>query len=219
MSFLNPNHPLYVAVDVDGTLTRSNLSFLFGNFLYKNGLISLSQAIRAIVLYALHLLGILSVESLHRAIFSSLFLGVKRGIYEEAADRFFAEPKSFLRKDVVAEVEKLGRNGARLVLLSSSPDFLVQRMARHLNIEEWHGTEYCTGADGCFSNIGQVITGKDKAKLALRDKNEGTAILSFGDSMLDVPLFEVSNSVVVVCPKGKLAKMASKKGWRVMASE
>jgi HAD superfamily phosphoserine phosphatase-like hydrolase len=219
MTRQTPDISPYVAIDVDGTLTRSNLSFLFGNFLYRQKKISLMQALRATLLYLLHRVGILSVERLHRSIFSFLFKGKMKSVYEEAADQFFADAEWAFRHNVIAEILQLRSQGARLVLLSSSPDFLVCRMARRLKITEWYGTQYCCSQEGVFSCIGHIMTGKEKAKIVQHDTAGEVRIITFSDSLLDTPLFEISDSVVIVAPSKKLASSARKRGWRVIAGE
>ncbi len=207
----------YIAVDVDGTLTRSNISFAFGRYMYKEGLISFFDAMRSACSYFLHTIGLLSMQGLHSSIFCSLFSGQRAEEIKKAADRFFEENgKGLFRAAVAEEVLLLQKEGARVVLLSSSPDFLVERVANYIGVEEWSATEYVV-KDKVFSKLGRIITGSEKAKIAadvyLR---EGLSITVFTDSMLDLPLIQIADRVVVVSPERKLLRLSKQKGWRVL---
>ena len=209
---------LFAALDVDGTLTTSNVSFAFGRFLYERGRISWIQALIAAFRYGLHRLGFLSVEALHRGIFASLFLGKERKEVEQEAEHFWdQEWGRLVRPSMLEEVR--GLRGARIALLSSSPDFLIAGAARRLGIGEWYATEYLAGPNGRFQGVGRVVSGKEKAKIVQEVKKKGdNAIMAITDSMLDLPLLEEADIAVVVAPKGKLARLAKERGWRIVES-
>lgn len=208
----------YVAVDVDGTLTHSNVSFAFGRFLYRKGVISLFQAFMPALLYGLHRIGLLSIERLHKSIFKILFYRRASTVIEQAVDEFLASSSSFLiRERIKEELALLRKGGAHLALLSSSPDFLVKRVARILAIDEWHATEYVVDESGAFSSIRKVVTGSVKAQIATEVKKEqGALITAMTDSMCDLPLLEVADQVVAVFPDRKLELCARKRGWRIV---
>ena len=212
---------LYVAVDVDGTLTRSNVSFAFGRFLYQKGVISCFQAFLPALYYGAHLIGLLSVVMLHRFIFWTLFLGRKKEVVEAAVDEFLAtQAHHLIRPSIKEEIVSLQAEGARVALLSSSPDFLVKGLCSILALEEWHATEYVVDTAGCFTSVGRVVTGSVKAEIVRNvKKSQGTKTMAMTDSMLDSPLFEEVDTVVAVCPDRALKRLACKKGWRVVFGE
>ena len=208
----------YVAVDVDGTLTHSNVSFSFGRFLYRKGVVSLFQVFMPVLYYGAHLLGCLSVQRLHNLIFRTLFLGRKKSQIEQAVDEFLdLHGEQLIRPCVKHEIAVLQQKGARLALLSSSPDFLVKKVASMLGIEEWVATEYEVDDKGVFSSIGRVVTGEVKADVVTEVKRRyGLAITAMTDSMLDIPLLEVADEVVAVFPDRSLRRYAKKRGWRIV---
>ena len=210
--------PLFVALDVDGTLTVSNVSVAFGRFLYKRGRISWLQALMASLRYAAHRAGIFSVQTLHRGIFKALFLGKDRKRIEQDAALFWEEQwTALIRTSVIKEISAL--TGQRVALLSSSPDFLVGEAAKRLGIFEWYATEYITGPDGRFQRIGRVMTGEEKACIVQEVKKKGdNVIMAITDSMLDLPLLEEADTVMVVSPEKKLARLAKERGWRIVES-
>jgi len=207
----------YIAVDVDGTLTHSNVSFSFGKYMYEQGLISFFDASRSTCSYFFHTLGLLSMESLHNSIFCSLFSGKRADQIEKAADLFFEQKGNALfRLSVVEEILLLHKDGARVVLLSSSPDFLVEKVARYIGVEEWCATEYVVES-GVFSKVGKIITGSEKAKIAAEVRvKEGAPITVFTDSALDLPLAFIADQVVAVSPDRALLRASKEKGWRVI---
>jgi len=210
----------YVAVDVDGTLTNSNVSFAFGCFLYCKGVVSFFQVFMPALYYGAHSLGCISLECLHRFIFQMLFYGRKKDQIEQAVDEFLTlHGQQLIRDFIKEELTSLQQKGARLALLSSSPDFLVKKVARMLDIEEWVATEYEVDNKGTFSTIGRIVTGMVKAQI-VRDvrKRDGLAIIAMTDSMLDIPLLEEADEVVVVFPDRKLKRHAKKRGWRIVNS-
>lgn len=210
----------YIAVDVDGTLTHSNVSFAFGRFLYRKGIVSFFQVFLPALFYAFHVIGWISVERLHRSIFKVLFFGRSKGQTEEAVDEFLAVHGSeLIRQSIKNEITSLRKKGDRVALLSSSPDFLVSKVAHLLAIEEWVATEYEVDEKGNFSSIGRIVTGKVKAQIAKAVKSkEGLAITAMTDSMLDVPLLEEADEVVAVFPDRKLRQYAKIRGWRIVNS-
>ena len=207
----------YVAVDVDWTLTHSNMSFSFGRYLYKQNVISLFDSFRLALIYAAHAWGFLSMERLHASVFQFLFAGKKSELIERLADQFFEQQEEgFFRGGVKQEISQLLKKGERVALLSSSPDFLVQRVARHIGVEEWYATEYVV-EKGIFTRLGKIVTGSEKAKIASHIRSiEGFSIMVFTDSALDLPLAQMADHVVAVCPDRKLLQISREKGWRVV---
>lgn len=207
------NDPVYLALDVDGTLTTQNLSYQFGRFLYQNKLISLPEALLAGVIYGLHTFGLCSVSWLHRSLFALLFKGKSGGVIEEAADRFLAASlPALFREAVVQEVKARQRHGAIVGLFSSSPDFLVRRVAQAVGAQEWFATQYQLDSKGQFSRIGRIVSGKEKADYV---RQMGLQFLvAMSDSFLDVPLLLEADEAIVVCPDRRLARLARLKGWR-----
>lgn len=208
----------YAAIDVDGTLTHSNVSFAFGRFLYRQGEISLLQALMPAVFYAAHALGFLSTERLHQMIFRRLFRGRQKAQIDRAVDVFFdRHGQQLLRDSIKEETALLQQRGVRCALLSSSPDFLVEKIARMVAIQEWTATTYTVDGRGGFSSVGRVVTGEVKAQIVEDIKRrDGLSILALTDSILDLPLLEAADQVVVVCPDRALQKIARQRGWRVI---
>jgi HAD superfamily phosphoserine phosphatase-like hydrolase len=210
----------YVAVDVDGTLTHSNVSFAFGRFLYQKGIASFFQVFLPVLYYGIHSLGWLSVEQLHRSIFRVLFSGRKREQIELAVDEFLTlHGNQLIRPSIRKELSLLQQQRCKIALLSSSPDFLVRKVASMLGIEDWAATAYEVDERGFFTGIGRIVTGEVKAQIVKHVKaQEGATVLAMTDSMLDMPLLEAADEVVAVFPDRKLRRCAKERGWRIVNS-
>lgn len=208
----------YVAVDVDGTLTRSNISFLFGMFLYKKGVLPFFSALWLAFLYFLHKSGVISLQSLHAKVFSFLFQGKRFSFFDKIADEFFALHPAIFRQEVLADVLERQKRGQRVVLLSASPDFLIKKLVNSFSFQEWYATEYFLDEKGVFSTLGRIMTGEEKAFL-VKKACEGSKerIVAMTDSVLDLPLLSIADDVFIVAPCRALLKEARKKNWRVIA--
>lgn len=209
---------VYVAVDLDGTLTKSNVSFAFGRFLYAHGRISLIQTFLPAFLYLFHWLGLLSIERLHQLVFRALFLGKPRADIETDVAQFLdLHWSTLVRPSIQTELSQFVAQGAHVALLSSSPDFLVRQVAKRLGIEDVQATEYIVDEKGHFAAIGQLVNGFMKAQIVQKVKKiEALEIVAITDSILDKPLLEEADVVIAVAPDRKLARLARLRGWRVV---
>ena len=206
-------------VDVDGTLTKKNISVLFGRYLYEQGILSKKTAFLCSFLYALHFCHFISSRFLHQKIASFLFASHPQKEIIEAANRFFSTIKNQLyREDVAAHIRTLCDDNYRIILLSSSPDFLIEKLAQQLYFKEYVGTEYIYTAEGRFSHLGRIISGGEKKAFALQMRNQGyTEMMAFSDSMQDKPLLDIVTMPVAVYPSFFFKVCARYKGWKVVS--
>lgn len=192
---------IYTAVDVDGTLVKSNISYLFGKYLYKKKLLSPFSALWMAGLYFLHRIGLVSVRSLHTNIFASLFRNKSKKFFIDQARECFLGAEFLFRKSVLEDVLKRQERGEKVVLLSASPDFLVSIIAEIVSLPEWHGTEYLVDEKGNFSSLGRIMTGGEKAELVKDACRDSCArVVAMTDSREDMPLLLLADERVLVHP-------------------
>ena len=205
-------------VDVDGTITCKNISFLFGRYLYDTKRMSLFQAFICGCLYGCHRIGLIETAALHHGIFNLVFRGKNRSDFIALAEVFFdLYGRSFFRPDMIKELAALGKKQITVILLSSSPDFLVALVAKALGGLEYQATEYLCTSNDLFSSVGIVMSGSQKARTADEYRKKGIGyIFAYTDSLQDQPLLEVVDEVVAVFPQKALEKMAIKRGWRIV---
>ena len=205
---------MFVVLDVDHTLLKENISFLFGKELFRDKQISFFQGVSAGLVWIFFRLGILSQEKLHSLLFRLIFRGKDKAFLQEHFRRFFALHQDSLVRHVL--LEKIRATfGTHIALFSSSPDFIIEEVGKALGIEETHGSQYLVNRFGHFSSLGMIMTGVNKAAL-VRLRQRPFAV--YTDSADDIPLLEIADLPVAVCPDRQLFSFAQKKGWDIISS-
>ena len=148
--------------------------------------------------------------------------GISRAALEEIArDSFETYLKGDLFEGAVTLVRQRQSEGRRVVLATSSLDFIVAPLAAHLGVRDILATslEFRDGA--C---TGRVLG----APMFRREKSEKViAFLSaegvtpedcsfYSDSIYDLPLLERIGHPVAVNPDFRLRRIALRKGWQVI---
>ena len=100
------------------------------------------------------------------------------------------------------------------MILSNSPDFLVQLAAHYFGVAEFLATEYGVDIDGRFHSVTKIVDGEEKLKAASHFKQSAT--IAYSDSFLDIKLLQWVHTPIAVSPDRKLKKIALQKGWEVI---
>ena len=203
---------MFVILDVDHTLLKENISFLFGKKLFQEKRISFFKGVIAAFICLLFRFGILSQELLHRVLFDLLFKGYDKASFQELFCHFFAENKhTLVRYSLLEQLKSSAEN--KIALFSSSPDFMVEEIGKSLGIGETYGSQYNVNSIGRFSSLGTIMTGENKAaKVLLKPR----PLVVYTDSSDDIPLLEIADFPVAVCPDRRLFHFAQKKGWDIL---
>ena len=119
----------------------------------------------------------------------------------------------------VEELLRAQHTGKIVVLLSAAPEFIVDPIAKFLNLEHVYCTRYYRDENGKLK-IHTLLTGVKKAGIAKKylEKykktiNQATA---FSDSIEDLELLCSVGLPVVVNPDNKLKKIAKEENWRIL---
>lgn len=209
--------------DLDHTLVSTNISFAFGKYLFLKGLMPFSCMLHSCAAYFIHKVFGTSLEKIHNQILSAyLHRLTKESLSFLAAEFVEKELHKLLDQNVVKEMENAAKEGAIVSLCSSSPDFLVKLIAQKLSIEVWFGSCYQFDSGGFLCKIDPVVNGPLKASFIQKvlDK-EGISkeeIVTYSDSILDLPLFELSGQKVAVNPDRRLKKHCELQNWRILKS-
>ena len=208
--------PKQIAVfDLDHTLINVNIGYAFGAHLYRSGHVKLPRALYLIGAYLLCKVGIISVDNIHRHYFHSLIKGLSTSVIDPLVDSFLSKNlNTIINPKVLSKLEEAQQQQHHTVLLSSSPDFLVQKIAKKLDFDEWQATRY--HLDG----ISHIMTGERKREIA-HDLSQKFGIpmkevTAFSDSTLDLPLLQSVGRVVVVNPSIPLRYMSYKNKWDIL---
>ena len=208
--------------DLDHTLANCNVSFAFGKYLFQKGYFSYAKSLPLLAAYALQKAHVLSVHALHAVSFYALFSGAKVQVIEDFASDFIERHLDrLLRRELLIELECAKERGDEIWILSSSPDFLVEKISLKVNAEKTFATRYRVNADGVFSGIAEIVDGTakwhyleqfiDTSGLSLNQ------VTSYSDSILDLPLLEKVGVAIAVYPDNKLKKIARKNSWKIIS--
>jgi HAD superfamily phosphoserine phosphatase-like hydrolase len=209
---------IWLALDVDKTLTKKNISFSFGYYLYRKNKISFFQALFISLCYFLHVVHILTLKKLHEMSFQCIFKNKEKEPFCKYVDDFLqANREGLFRPEVQKMLDAYKKEGATFALLSSSPDFIIEKIAKLLSIKEWYASSYEVDSRGIFFHLKDVLSGDKKAEIVRRKKQEGNFVISVSDSMLDVSFLREGDEAIVVSPSRKLKKEALKNGWRIIS--
>ena len=206
--------------DLDCTLVACNTGSLFLRDLRNRGEISLLKVLRALSWLAKYKLAMLDMHSVtaHAADFL-------RGKLEQD----FAEQCQRLVEDQVLPrllpggmraVEQHRDRGHVLALLSSSPRYIVEPVARALSVEVVGATEFEVQSGRLTGQLrGPACYGAGKihwAETLGRDHRlDVQKSWFYTDSYTDLPMLERVNNRVVVNPDPRLKRTARSRGWPV----
>ncbi len=110
--------------------------------------------------------------------------------------------------------------GDYTVIMSSSPSFIVSRVAKSLGVDEWLATEYQLDSSQCLIGIQKFIDGEAKAEaLSALLKKQGVAkehVAAYSDSYRDLPFLQLAGQPVAVNPDSKLQAFSKLQRWRIL---
>lgn len=207
--------------DLDHTLMNANSSFWFGVFLYRKGFFSFSSMVHCLLCYAQYGLSVLQMEQLHQRIFNRIFRGRSLQEVEKEVETFLEESfHALLYQPVIQRLREAQERADRVVILSSSPHFLVGPIARKLGVVDWEATRYGCDAEGRMDRVDSVLGGDRKADLLKRWLDQSFVsteqVTVYSDSIEDLSLLEVAGKAIVVRPGGRLKKIAEQYAWEIL---
>lgn len=188
---------------MDRTLLVNTASVAFGRYLYKRSFISFKDAALLLANYFLFLFGALSLDSLHHRSFKILFAQKCCKEFENLASEFVTEQiPQFINQPVADCLKASLQKGELVMVLSSSPDFLVKKIGAYFNVQHSHGTEYEIDENGRWVQISKIIDGHAKAeKVKEETQRRGIDLCDvsfYTDSIRDLPLLEIVGRPVLI---------------------
>ena len=219
-----PNPPKTVAFfDVDGTLLKSTIVHCY---------IWMRSLQMPFFLKRLWLLGFLPkvvyyliLDSISRTRFNAVFYRNYRGLKVAemralAMEMFEAYMRPKIFAEAVSQIQEHKAQGAAVVLVTGSLDFVVQPIADYLAVDAVLAPQL-REQDGQFT--GELTTapliGEAKAE-AMRDYAEQHEVsleesYAYGDSQSDLPMLTCVGNPIVVNPGKALRQKALKSGWEM----
>jgi len=203
------------AFDLDGTLLKRNSSFLFCRFLRKKKVLSRLDLLFCTLTYIRHLCFGLSLKDVHQTIFNHLFKG-------RNVNKLIPYVNIFIKKQLdeqwyqpaLVRLRALKKRGARIMVLSNSPRFIVEPIARLIGVEDVLATEYSQTEEGRLIEMTHLMDGTSKG--AVLRQILGKKIVAFSDTLHDLPFLESAHIAVAVNPNRSLKRVAKLRGWEIL---
>jgi HAD superfamily hydrolase (TIGR01490 family) len=205
---------------VDHTLTRRTSGGRFVLLAIRQGVLP-RRLVFAIVWFSLmYRLGVMRLRARERGL--PFLRGVRRDTLESIARESF---ERWLKADIFPGASRLVRDrhrqGRRVMLATSSIDFIIAPLARHLGIDGVLATSFEFKDGICTGRLvgGPMFRGEKKAAVIGWLKEQGMAAEAcsfYSDSAYDLPLLEAVGRPVAVNPDGRLRRVARTRGWPVM---
>lgn len=209
--------------DVDHTITRRATGSHFLMQGIRDRTVPLSMIITMIVFYFRYRRGELTQKELDREL--PFLRGKKREELEALAQRTFdTRMKRDLRPDIEELIRLKVEAGERVVLATSSVEFLVMPLARYLGITdilssrlEFDDQGRTTGK---FLSLPCFEEEKRRAALSFleKEKIDPAQAAFYSDNTHDLPLLTAVGHPVAVYPDSRLLKTARIQGWEILGS-
>lgn len=163
----------------------------------------------------------MSIQSLHAQSFSRLFYQRSFEDISRHVEDFLDESLiAMLYQPVIERLQSAQQKGDSILILSSSPDFLVKAIAHRLGVQEWQATLYQVDEGGKFQTIAYVMGGEEKAKYVREFVCcKGLSLANttiYSDSYLDLPVLNIAGRPVGVVPDKSLKEVCLQKGWEIL---
>jgi HAD superfamily phosphoserine phosphatase-like hydrolase len=203
------------AFDLDGTLTKKNSTVAFGLYCCQQGKLPIVTFLKCVKVYLEYLLRKKDQLALHQKIgelfFSHFHLDELKKYH---ADFLKHNLPKLLYPPALRALQLARERGDYLVLLSNSPDFLVEGFSDLLSFNSFQGSRY-EEKKIKYSLDGQ---GKVKAveKLLQTYSIPRENIDVYSDSFLDLPFLCLSSDPIAVNPDKRLKKIAKYHQWKTL---
>jgi HAD superfamily hydrolase (TIGR01490 family) len=206
--------------DVDHTLTRRSSGSRYVALAMRRGVLP-KRLLFAIAWFSLtYHLGIIRLHTREEAI--PYLRGLRRDTLEEIARETF---RRWLKADIFPGafelVRRLHGEGRRVMIATSSIDFIVAPLAEYLGIDGVLATTLEFQAGVCTGKIvgAPMFRGEKKNAVLAYLAETGTSAGDcsfYSDSAYDLPLLESVGKPVAVNPDSRLRRIAHARSWPVI---
>ena len=210
--------------DLDKTIVARSALLAFGRPLYREGLLSRRMIVRGA--YAQVVFMLLGAGEQRMEKMRSAMLALTRGWSREHVAEIVRETLGDVVAPIVyAEAINLMRQhqeeGRLVVIVSSSPDEVVQPMAAHLGVDVAISSRAEVDDAGAYTGRLAFYAygpGKVAAMHALAAERDIDLRVSYAysDSVTDLPMLEAVGHPVAVNPDRDLARIARERDWEVL---
>ena len=207
--------------DVDHTIISSSSGAFFAKRCIKEKVFSLKVLYRLPLYYLYYRFSALKPNQMDNGL--EEFRGTPRSTFDKIARTVFENGmKDAIYPNIETLIRSLHEQGHRILIATSSADFIVAPLAEYLGISELITTELvfdehdvCTGrfdegfalGEGKLEKVEKYLK---KEHIPLED------CVFYSDSIHDLPLLSKVGIPVPVNPDIRLRRVAQKKGWRTL---
>lgn len=211
-----------VAFDVDGTLVDGHTQEMLAKYLARRRHLAAPALLVTVFWFLLYRLGLdIDILAIRRK-FIRRFAGMSVETIDALGDDFVARivaPR--VRGAALKEIEKLRREGGRVLLVSGSIEPIVARLAALVGADGWVATKLVVRDGRLTGEIdGEDVYGDAKfselAKHADGMYGDWTLGTAYGDHESDEALLASAEKAVVVCPAAGFRARALERGWTVV---
>ena len=216
-----PARPAIAFFDLDKTLLSANSGSLWIKYELRGRQIGVRQAAKGAFWLVGYHLGYTDIQPVLRDAIRTL--RDKREVDIRARTEHFwdTEIRSLMRPGARPALKRHRDVGDRLVLLTTSSNYLSDPVKRELGLDDYLCNRFEVRPDGCFTGepAGTLCYGEGKLTLArayaaargveLRD------CTFYTDSVSDLPVLEAVGRPVAVHPDPRLRRLARTRGWAI----
>jgi len=212
----------YIAFfDLDRTIISENSGKILIQQAYRNGLISKRYVLWGTYLSLLYKFKLKDPVIIIKTITRWLKGTRESELNELAAEIFNSRLKKSIRPLIEEKIRLHKKNGARVVILSSSVFPVCRAVADYLNMDDVICTQLET-ENGVFTGrphgsfcFNEVKVERLTGYCEINNTSLSTSWY-YGDSTEDLPALNIVGNPVCVNPDGKLLKVAIKQGWEIL---
>jgi HAD superfamily hydrolase (TIGR01490 family) len=214
--------PCVAFFDLDKTLISRNSASLWIRFELAAGRVTRWQAMQALAYLVRYSLGAADMsDAIRRSV--TAIAGQPEAELRERARIFYDQfILGLYRPGARAAIGAHRAAGDRLVLLTSSSNYMSEMVCRDLGLDDYVCNHLEVDADGRYTGraIEPLCFGAGKVQLAARYVERLNLSLAdstfYSDSLSDLPMLEAVGRPVAVHPDPRLRRLAKQRGWELV---
>ena len=208
--------------DLDKTLISRNSATLWLRSEMANGRLSRLRALQAFTYVVRYSLGLVDIEDTIRRSVTTIAGQNEAEMAQRAIDFYGACVRPIFRPGARAVLDAHRAAGDRLVLLTSSSNYVSEQVVADLGLDDYLCSRFEVDTEGRYTGrlIEPLCYGRGKLELASRcAAAQGVrleACAFYTDSIADLPMLEAVGEPAAVHPDPKLRRLARQRGWPVL---
>ncbi len=208
--------------DFDKTLIPGNSATSWIRFELAAGRVSRMRALQGLGWVIRYSLGATSMDAQLRDAVAEI-AGLPETEMEERVAEFYDRwIRGTYRPGARLAIEKHREAGDRLVLLTSSSNYISAHVARDLGLDDYLSNQLEVGPDGRYTGraIEPLCYKRGKVTVAKRFLEKAGGRLEdswfYSDSVSDLAMLDAVGNPVVVHPDPRLKRVARQRGWPIV---